>query len=393
MPLNRERAYQTMQSRGVDAVIASSPENVYYVSDYWSLGQQLRHGTQVYALLPVDGDPAVVAPFNEADLIVESGTWISDVYFYGDLNVDVAKTDEVSEQTQRLINLYQAAEAESDAASALLKVLKERGLTRGVLALDTSAISPSLFGGLQRRLSDAKLVEGSDLLREIRLIKTGDEVARIQRATEITEKSMEDALEIARTEIMELDMAGMFGYSVAYDGGRVTLNLIGFGERSAFPNPIPSDFEARRGDVIRMTLGCTWRHYHSNISRTAVIGRPPAKVKKRWEAILAAQDAAFDEVRPGVQLSEVYAAAVRELEAAGLKCFNTYLGHGLGVECNERPWIGKGVDRELMEGMVINIDVPYLELGFSGVQLEDTVLVTEEGSKLLTRTDRTLYIL
>lgn len=393
MPLNRERAYQTMQRRGVDAIIASSPENVYYCSDYWSLGQQLRCGAQAYALLPADGDPVIVAPLNEADLIVYSETWIGDVRFYGTLNVEVAQPGDVSEQTRRLIDLYGAAEPEADAVSALIRVIEEKGLARGVLAFDTYGIPPTVFGELKERLSDAKLVEGSDLLREIRLIKTREEVACIQRATEITEKSMEDALEIARSGIMELDLSGMFVYSVGYDGGRVTYNLIGFGERSAFPNPIPSTFEASRGDTIRITLGCTWRHYHSNISRTAIIGRPPAKVRKRWEAIVNAQRAALDAVRPGAQLSEVYAAAERELESAGLKCFSAYFGHGLGVECDERPWIGKGSSGELMEGMVINIDVPYLELGWGGVQLEDTVLVTAEGFKLLTRTDRDLYLL
>lgn len=393
MPLNRERAYQTMGNRGVDAVIASSPENIYYISDYWSLGQQLRRGTQAYALLPVDGDPAVVAPFEEADLIVDSQTWIGDVRFYGALNVEVAQPSEASEQTQRLIDLYRAAEPEADGVDALLRALEDRGLVRGVLALDTSGISPRLFGVLQERLPDAKFFEGSDLLREIRLIKTGEEVARIRRSTEITEKSMEDALEIARSGIMEIDLAGMFGYSVAYDGGWGTHNLIGFRERSAFPNPIPSTLEAHRGDTIRMTLGCTWRHYHSNISRTAVIGRPKAKVENRWEAVVSAQGAALDEVRPGAKLSEIYAAAERELESAGLKCFSASFGHGLGVECDEPPWIRKGSGGELQEGMVVNLDVPYLELGWGGVQIEDTVLVTAEGFKLLTRTDRTLYIL
>ncbi|MCW4036924.1 MAG: M24 family metallopeptidase, partial [Candidatus Bathyarchaeota archaeon] len=69
------------------------------------------------------------------------------------------------------------------------------------------------------------------------------------------------------------------------------------------------------------------------------------------------------------------------------------IGHSLGVECNEVPWIEKDCEGELQEGMVINIDVPILELGWGGLQLEDTVLVTSDGYELLTRTDRTLYLL
>lgn len=393
MPLNRERAYKLMRDRGVDAVVASSPENVYYISDYLSLGQRLRCGTQAYTILPLEGDPAIVAPINEVDLIVESSSWITDVSFYGLFNTEIHQSNEFSEQTKRLIDIYSSAELEDDAISALARVLKEKSLTSGVLALDTSRISATLFKLLNRELPDVKIVEGTDLLHEIRLIKTEEEVARIRKATEITEKSMEDALEIARPEIMEVDLAGMFEYSIAYDRGQVTLNLIGFGERSSYLHPIPSPLEAGRGDTIRLTLGCKWHQYHSNISRTAVIGRPRSKLKKLWEAVITAQDAALDTVKPGIKVSDVYALAEKELRTADLKQINATFGHGLGVECMEKPIISKDEDMALMEGMVLNIDIPYLELGWGGVQLEDTILVTDDGFELITNTERTLYLL
>jgi Xaa-Pro aminopeptidase len=204
---------------------------------------------------------------------------------------------------------------------------------------------------------------------------------------------MEDALEIARPEITELDMASMYAYSVAYDGGQVTQNLIGFRDRSAFPNPTPSFFEAQSRDLVRMTFGCTWDHYHSNISRTAVIGRPLQKVQRRWEAVINAQDAALDAIKPGVKVSDICDAASKALETSDLKDFSSGVGHGLGVECNERPWILLDAEEELLEDMVLNIDIPLLELGWGGTQLEDTILVTSDGFELLTRTDRSLYLL
>lgn len=391
--MNRERAYKLMRDRGVDAVVASSPENVYYISDYLSLGQRLRCGTQAYTILPLEGEPAIVAPINEVDLIVDSSSWIDDVNFYGSFNTEIHQSNEVSEQTKRLIDIYSTAELEADAISALVRVLKEKSLTSGVLALDTSRIPAMLFEVLNRELHDVKIVEGTDLLHEIRLIKTGEEVERIRKATGITEKSMEDALEIVRPEIMEVDLAGMFEYSIAYDRGQVTLNLIGFQERSSYLHPIPSPLEARRGDTIRLTLGCKWHQYHSNISRTAVIGRPRSKLKKLWDAVITAQEAALDTVRPGLKVSDLHATVEKELRAADLKQISATFGHGLGVECMENPIITKDENMELIEGMVLNIDIPYLELGWGGVQLEDTILVTDDGFELITNTERTLYIL
>ena len=185
----------------------------------------------------------------------------------------------------------------------------------------------------------------------------------------------------------------MYGYSVAYAGGQVTQNLIGFRDRSAYPNPLPTMHAAKKRDLVRLTLGCTYDHYHSNVSRTAVIGKPLAKVERRWEAILAAQNAAFEAVKPGAKVSEVYAAAEKELANAEAARYHSTLGHGLGIECNEMPPISKTGEDELLEGMVVNIDIPVLELGWGGIQLEDTVLVTSDGFELLTRSDRTLHLL
>jgi Xaa-Pro aminopeptidase len=393
MPLNGERAFEILQREGVDTLVSCSTENVYYVSNYWSLGSKLGCGVQAYAILPIKEAPAVIAPIDEADLVLSSGTWIEDLRFYGDSRVQIGEPEEPSEQTDQLIDLYRGATKEEDGISALVKVIKEKNLTEGIIALDTSGMTPILYEYVKSKLPGAKLVDGTPFLQEIRMVKTDLEVERIKRATAITEKSMEDSLEIAREEITELDLSGMFAYSVAYDGGMVSQNLIGFRERSAFPNPMPSLFEAQRRDVIRLILGCTWDHYHSNISRTAVIGKPLQKVKRVWETIKSAQDAALEAITPGAKISDVYEKTFKSLESGELKVTPGALGHSLGVECNEQPWITAENDSEILEGMVINVDIPVLELGWGGIQIEDTVLVKSEGPELLTSTDRTLYLL
>ena len=382
-----------MQDRGVDALVASSTENVYYVSDYWSLGKKLGCGVETYVVLPLNNDPAIIAPLNEADLIIYSGTWIDDLRFYGEPKVDVGEVEEPSEQTEILLKIHKETKTETDGASALLKALGDLGVNKGAIALDTSDLSPAMFENIKGKIPDSKIIDGSSLLREIRQVKTRPEVECILRATEITEKSMEDALEIARSEISELDLAGMFTYSVTYDGGQVSQNLIGIGERSAYPNPVPTVKEAKRRDLLRLTLGCTWGHYHSNISRTGVIGRPLGKAQRLWEAVQGAQDSVLDIIKPGVKLSELYVEAEKELAKAEVNMRTPIIGHGLGVECNERPWIEREGEAELLPGMVINVDIPILELGWGGLQIEDTILVTGDGCELLTKTDRGLYLL
>ena len=393
MPFNGERAFEAMQKREVDAVIASSTENVYYLSDYWSHGKKLGIQMDAFSLLPIKGQPAVVAPLSEADLVYDSGTWIDDLRFYGESGVELGEPDEPSELTGRLLNMYKTVEPSTDGLSALLKTVEDNGLSSGTLGLDSTGLTPSQYEYLTSKLPDAKIVDGAEILREIRMVKTKPELDFIVMATEITEKSMEDALEIVRSEITELDLAGMFSYSVAYGGGNVTQNMIGIGERSAYPNPVPSAYEAKRRDLVRFTLGCKYNHYHSNISRTAVVGRPLQKAQRWWETVQGAQESAFENIEPGIKVSEVYAVLRKELSEAGVKDYNMPLGHSIGVECNESPIIYKDSDVELEAGMVLNVDIPVLEVGFGGVQIEDTVIVTPDGCVLLTKTERTLYML
>ena len=98
-------------------------------------------------------------------------------------------------------------------------------------------------------------------------------------------------------------------------------------------------------------------------------------------------------VKPGAKVSEIYAATEKELARGEVSRNSSTMGHGLGTECNETPAISKTGEEELLEGMIVNIDIPVLELGWGGIQLEDTILVTSDGFELLTRTDRTLYLL
>jgi Xaa-Pro dipeptidase len=392
MPLNKERAKQVMERVGVDAILAASPTNVFYVSDYFGTGMQLGCGTQGYALLPLDAEPALMAPLSEADLVAESRSWIKDIHWYGCLKVNTSENSTTSDITRMIIEATKAS-AEQTPCDSLVIAVTNRGLAKKTIAVDNRGINSIRWENIKRNLPDAKIVEGSAILDEIRSVKTFEEIDLIKKAVEVTEKSMEDALEIAQPDIMELDMSKMYSYSVAEDGGIVTSGQIGFGERSAYPNPIPTTLQLRKGDLIRMSLGSDWGHYNGNVTRTAVMGKASPEVEKRLKTIIDAQEAAFDSARPGATFGDVYATAQKELEKGGVKECSMNLGHCLGTEVNERPWVCLGEKTKIEEGMVLNIDVPFLDLGWGGIEMEDTVMVTKKGLKLLTNTERTIYLL
>ncbi len=381
-----------MEKAGVDAILAASPANVFYVSDYYGEGMSLGCGTQGYALLPLDAEPALMAPLSEADLVAESRSWIKDIHWYGCLKVNTTGNPKSSEITQIIIEATKA-KAEQTPCDSLVIAVTSRGLAKKTIAVDGQGVNPTRWENIKRNLPDARIVDGSALLQEIRAVKTFEEIELIKKAVEITEKSMEDALEIAQPDIMELDLSKMYSYSVAEDGGTVVSNNIGFGERSAYPNPIPTTLQLQKGDLIRMSLGASWSHYNGNVTRTAAIGKTSPEVEKRLKIVIDAQEAAFDSCRPGATFGDVYAASQKELQKGGLKDCSMSLGHCIGAEANERPWVCPGDKSKIEEGMVLNIDVPYLDLGWGGIEMEDAVVVTKKGLRLLTNTERTIYLL
>jgi len=379
-----------MAERGVEALIATSPQNVYYVADYWSRGLELGV-SEAYAILPLDGDPLLIAPVEEVDLIAEGETLFESLYLYGPPSFEVS-TDWMAERTGEILSLLESSKIYVDAPSALSAALRDLKPS-GRVALDSSGLFPRSLEALRGRLGVIKVVEGSELLREMRMVKTPLEVERLRRATEVLEKAMEDALEIIGSGVSELEASGMFRYSLASDGGVETIILLGFGERSSYPNPLPSTLEAARGDVIRVRLGCTLGHYHSRVSRTAILGRPRREVRERWEAVLSAQNAALEALEPGASASEVYERAEAELRERGLRAVNHSIGSGIGLEAYEPPRIGRRCDEELLEGMVIALNVRYLKLGSYGVEVEDLYHITGDRAQPLTRTARELYLL
>jgi Xaa-Pro aminopeptidase len=136
-------------------------------------------------------------------------------------------------------------------------------------------------------------------------------------------------------------------------------------------------------------MGATLEGYASDMTRVVFLGRPSSRIKRLYNAVLEAQKAAIDAVRPGVTASHVDRQARQSLKARKLdKAFVHSTGHGLGLEIHEPPRLGKNEKTRLREGMAITIEPgAYLE-GFGGIRIEDTVVVTRNGCEVLTPTSK-----
>lgn len=233
-------------------------------------------------------------------------------------------------------------------------------------------------------------------LEELRMVKAASEIALIRQSVATNSKAFERAVRRVRAGMREQELAAEIDYQMRRLGAEKTSfeTIVAAGERSALPHAHPTGAVFGNQQLVLIDMGAIQDGYASDMTRMLFLGSPDAKVKQVYRAVLEAQLAAIDAVRPGVKAVDVDREARRVLQAHGLdRAFVHSTGHGLGLEVHEKPRIAKKDKTRLQKDMTITIEPGvYLE-GFGGIRIEDTVVVTETGCEVLTPTSKELRCL
>jgi Xaa-Pro aminopeptidase len=236
----------------------------------------------------------------------------------------------------------------------------------------------------------AGLVEG------LRTVKSAAEIGLVRRSVDLNSEAFARAMANLRPGMTESALAAEIDYQMRLLGAERPAfdTIVAAGPRSAMPHAQPSSQTIRNDRLLLVDMGASRDGYASDMTRMAFLGRPGRKVRELYGAVLEAQLAAIDAVRPGAPAGSVDRAARRVLRARGLeRAFVHSTGHGLGIEIHEAPRLAKGVPTPLEAGMTITVEPgAYLE-GFGGVRIEDTVVVTSSGCEVLTPTSKELLVL
>ena len=395
MLMNQPRAQALMARDNLAALVATAPENVTYTSGFWAMSQWIRRGPQAYAVHPAPGfgEPCIITTTGALDLVADQDPTVAAVQRYGFfvLEVDAAAgLDPVQERLRGLL----AQEDGGDPVAALVKVLQARGLDGARVGIDEYGIPPAYLAKVREALPRTTFVPAWEVFRQIRAIKTPEEVARLRGSAQIAEKSIAAALAVARPGASELDLAAAFHTTTIREGASPVLGCIGTGPRSALPNAQPTDRRLVAGDVIRFDVGGRYRHYRADIARIATLGEPAAKVKRYHHAIRAGMLRAIEAMKPGARCADIFTLAVDTVRKEGLSHYRrNHVGHGIGLDGYDPPNLTPSSTETLEEGMVLCVETPYYELGFAGLQVEDTVLVGKDGPVSLMATSSELRVL
>ena len=394
MLANKARAEQIMEQHEVEALVATTPENVAYLTGFWILTSLRHRARQVYAVISKNEmTPDLVISRGLVDYPLQGKTWARRFYLYGEFFFAPEDRAHLDEESTNLFQTLNRLPNHSNALEALIHCLKERGLLQGTVGIDQGGDAIFLGEALEGKLPGLKTQPAYDLFRQIRTLKIPEEVRRIQKATEVAEKALAAAIQAIQEGVREKDLDRTFKESIIHQGGLPTLSCIGSGPRGAFPNVEPSERRICKGDLVRFDVGCLFDCYHTDIARTAVVGPPSAKQKKYHDALVAGQGIILESLKPGAVIADLFQKGMEEVRQRGLAHYQRHhLGHGTGIEGYDSPLITPNNSQKLEPGMVLCVETPYYEPGFGGLQIEDIMEVTPDGARKLTRMDRKMFV-
>lgn len=387
-PHQAERLTAALEGAGLEALVATAPENVAYVTGFASVTNAI-FATPQFAVYARRGT-ALVVPAIEVAAIVADALDVGHVVAFGGFQASVA--DPAPAAVRRIASIMERrAASPADGVAAALEALDVR---RGPIGLDEQRLTADAWRQLTERLGPLAVVPAASHLGAARRVKSPYEIECLQRALAIAEEALNAVVQTLEPGVTEREAVTAYQTEVLRRGGQPSAAVVAMGERSWVPAPVPSDRALRPGDLVRLDVGAVFKGYHSSVARTAVMGAPRGRQRMAIDALQSGLEAAIDAVRPGTPAGRVFGAAVEAVRAAGLADYrHAHVGHGIGLAPYERPKLAGGDPTALEAGEVLRIELPYYEFGWAGPAVRDTVLVTRGGAAVLNRSHRGLLVL
>ncbi len=261
------------------------------------------------------------------------------------------------------------------------------------VGINSSELTHHAFEELRKLMPRARFVDVSEAITKARLLKDATEVELLRKACAIASRSFEKILPFLRPGRVESEVAAELVYTMQRHGasGESFRTIVGSGPNSAEPHYTAGPRKLRKGDLVVIDFGALYHLYHSDVTRTVVVGRPSAEQKRMHSVVRRAQAAAMSRMRAGVKGASVDGAARKLIDATEFKGrFIHGLGHSIGLATHDGAGLNAVSDVVLRPGMVFTNEPGVYLSGIGGVRIEDDVLITRAGPKVLSTAPREL---
>jgi Xaa-Pro dipeptidase len=348
-----DRARKLMEEKNIDILLFEGGTSLnYFTGVSWGRSERLF----VMVLLK-DGDPFYIAPKFEESRAAEQ-TKGSSLY-----------TWEEHENPYKIIE----------------KILREKNHLDGILGVEESTRS-FVVENIQETMPALNILSGTPVTAGCRSVKSEHEIELMQIANDITKEVFTSAVTLLHEGMTEREFGSLISslFSEFGVGGGA---LVLFGEASAYPHGTIKEHTLKEHQIVLIDGGCSVEGYSSDVTRTTVFGTPTEKMNNVWTIVQRAQEAALTTARPGVSGEYIDSVARKIISDGGYgpdyKYFTHRLGHGIGMEGHEWYYLVKG-NKQLVQPNNIFSNEPGIYIpGEFGIRIEDEMLITEDGAKLL----------
>lgn len=363
-----ERQREAMESAGLDALLAISPENFTYTTGFVVPSQRLLRWRHAVAVVTRDGRTGLVCVDME-ETTVRSHAPGQDIRVWGEF-------------TERSMQV-------------LARLLTDLGLSHGIIGLEMDYLPAGDLLELRDHLPAATFKPAQQIYDRLRQVKTPEEIDLLRRLSQATDQAIGEALGKVRAGMTEMDLAAAVTNSIYARGIDLRLMVVATGERSEYPNVGPTLRVLKRGDLCRLEVFGTTAGYQAGVCRTAVVQEGSPRAERIWKTLVECKRLLLERIKPGASTRALYEAFLQEFGELGLPPIS-FVGHGIGLHIHEEPYLGKYGDSRLEAGMVLGVEPLVYGYGQGfGLQIKDMVAVTRDGCELLsdqTNTDQLIII-
>lgn len=339
-----------MKEKKLDGAIIYKPENRRYVSGFT--------GTSGYALITLD-----------------RAIFITDFRYIDQSTKECIGYEVVKHSNERTI----------------YSIINDLGIKK--LGFEEDFVTYSQYKEFEKKLDSISLMPLEGSLSKLRTIKDQEEIELIQKAASIADEAFLHICDYIKEGMTEKEIALELETYMKKKGATGTSfdTIVASGIRSSLPHGVASDKIVEKGDFITIDFGCIYNGYCSDMTRTIVLGKASEKQKEIYSIVLEAQMKALEAIRAGITGIEADKVARDVIESKGYgQYFGHGLGHGVGLEVHEMPRLSPIGEDTLQPGMVVTDEPGIYIPDFGGVRIEDLLVITEDGHRVLSKSPKDL---
>lgn len=351
------RLVEAMTADGLDAVVCLSPENFAYAAGFVIPSQPLMRWRHAAHVLRADGTEAILC-------------------------VDMEETTVRGIRPDTEVQSW--VEFGGDAMVGLADLLTSLGLAGARIGIELDFLPVADSNRLTPLLPAATFVAADELLTRTRQVKTPEELGLLRTLSRAADSAIRASFDAVRAGDTEMDLAAALTRAV-YDQGidQYKLMIVATGERSQLPNVGPSSRALLPGDVCRVEIFTVKHGYQAGVCRTAVVGEPSAIATQVYANLAECRELLLDLIKPGVAAHAVYDTFRAKFDQLGLPAIS-FVGHSIGVNLHETPYLAPRVTQPLEAGMVFGIEPLVYRSGYGfGMQIKDIIAVSPDGCDVL----------